>query len=161
MTSEETAEFWKQCWIQFPTLKQWLKDNSPDMPATLAIWSRALVPFTAAECLGVLYRWSCGELDPPTGYQREIFHLHVAAVIKQDRSNAYKTANKGSELQNLKGRRIMDAIPVMGPFLEKVMALKARCDIEEISEEEFKQQVQSLVDEAHRKIDSQKYYKAS
>ena len=161
MTNNEIEEFWEQVWIQFPTMKPWLENNSEDMAGTLAIWSRALVPYTAAEVLSVLYRWSKGDVKPPAAYERESFAIKLIDVIKEDRNKKWMQENKGAELEKLKGRKVSDAVPGMEACIAKVNSVKARYDQGMISEEELNAEVQSLVDKAHRKIDGQRYYKAS
>jgi hypothetical protein len=154
MNDAEIADFWKQCFIQFPTLKAWLHDNSPDMPATLAVWSNALRGITASEALSVLTRWSSGELDPPTGYQRETFHLHVKAVVMNDRSKRYGSDAREEAFRkaNINGPR-PEIFVKCGEVFAKVADIVRQFDNGSIERSAMKSQIDEIVADAHRQIE--------
>lgn len=154
MNDLEIRDFWEMVFIQFPTLKSWLSANSPDVPKTLGVWSNALRGVSAAECLSVLQRWSNGELEPPTGYQRETFHLHVRAVVMADRAKragayqreeAFRKANIGEPRPEILVR--------CGEVFDKIAALKRQWDSGFITKEQLDCEVAAIVDAAHAEID--------
>lgn len=155
MTDLEIADFWKQCFIQFPTLKSWLRENSPDMPATLAVWSGALRKITAQEALSVLSRWSRGDLEPPTGYQRETFHLHVRSVVMADRSkNAGKRLREEAFAKANIGNRRPRILVSCREVMDRIIAEKAKYEQGLITQAELEEAKERIVREAHDEIDS-------
>ena len=159
MNRDEAAEFFKIAFVRLPGVWEWLQRSSPDVPATLEFWVEALATVTVPEAMSVLTRWSNGELSPPQGYQRELFHLHVLAVVRQDRSKDYERRNREEILKQTVKRSFLGD-PVLGPFVNKVLDLRARI----VDENELMHEVQQLVAEAHKQIDNQrrvKYEQAS
>lgn len=154
MTDVEIKDFWENVFIQFPTLKAWLTDNSPNVAKTLAVWSNALRGITAGEALSVLARWSTGELDPPTGYQRETFHLHVRAVVMNDRS---KRAGSIMREEAFRKAAINEPRPEIfvkcGEVFAKVADVKRQFDNGVIERHDMDMQIAAIVDAAHREID--------
>lgn len=151
MNRAEAQEFFDIAFIRLPGVWEWLERASPDVPATLDFWAEALQTVTVAEAISVLTRWSNGELSPPQGYQRELFHLHVLGVVRQDRAKEYEKRNREKVLQQTYRKTFLND-PILGPFISKILDLKNRI----VNEDELAHEVQQLVEEAHRKIDNQR-----
>lgn len=151
MNRAEAKEFFDIAFVRLPGVWEWLERASPDVPATLDFWAESLQQVTVSEAISVLTRWSNGELSPPQGYQRELFHLHVLGVVRQDRAKEYEKRNREKILRETCRKTFLND-PILGPFIAKVLDLKNRI----VSEDELAHEVQQLVEEAHRKIDNQK-----
>lgn len=128
MTDSEIQEFWTQAFVRFPGVAQWIKEHSPRPDVTRKLWSEALVPVKASEAMSVLTRWSNGSLPAPTGYEKEIFHLHVLAVVNKDRADRRRLQWEADKKNNQGPRRAdivrpSQLIPVMGPYMQDVAAL--------------------------------------
>jgi hypothetical protein len=128
MTDSEVHEFWTEAFVRFPGVAQWINEHSPRPDLTRKLWSEALVSVKASEAMSVLTRWSNGSLPAPTGYQKEVFHLHVLAVIDEDRRvrRTLEWERKKQHEQGPKRTEIIrpsELIPVMGPYMQDVAAL--------------------------------------
>lgn len=90
MTNEEFSTFAKSLFVAFPSLWEWLQNNSPDPKATQAVWRETLRPYSLAECSGVLTAWSIGALKPFAAYEKDQVHLLVRSICEMDRDRQRK-----------------------------------------------------------------------
>ena len=148
MTNSEATEFLEAVLVAFPGVNQWLKNASPNIDATKAIWARTLEQITMDEGMSVLSRWSSGKLPAPEGYAKESFHLHLIAVVKQDRSKIAQERTRTQTLQSHKGGSNRFYKAILGPFMGKVLAVQRQYIAGEIGFEDRDRQIESLVSEA-------------
>lgn len=161
MNQQEISEFWDQVFINFPSMEEWINTKSPDPAKTIASWSRAWENITAREAMSVLNRWVTGELDPPTGYQRESFHLHVRQVVMADRAklSGAKLRQEAFEKANIGAPR-PKVLVSCSAVIDKIVALKNQHEAGFISKEEFDRERELIVREAHEEIDNNARRKA-
>lgn len=145
MNEKESKEFLEAVLVSFPGVNQWLKNASPSIDATKAIWARTLEQITMDEGMSVLSRWSSGRLPAPEGYAKESFHLHLIAVVKQDRSKIAQERTRESTLQSHKGGSSRFYKSILGPFMGKVLAVQRQYIAGEIGFEERDSQIEALV----------------
>lgn len=155
MTDQEIKEFWGECFVHFPTLEEWIEKNSPDSARTIEVWSNAWRNITAQEALSVLSRWSRGDLEPPTGYQRESFHLHVRSVVMADRSkNAGKRQREEAFAKANLGNRRPRILVSCREVMDRIIAEKTKYEQGLITQAELEEAKERIVREAHDEIDS-------
>ena len=82
MTNDEFATFAKRLFVAFPSLWEWLQNNSPDAKATQDVWRETLRAYTLSECLRVIGDWSSGERPAFEAYERDKVHLLVRAMVE-------------------------------------------------------------------------------
>lgn len=104
MTPAEATQFFESAFIAFPGLAAWLRETSTDGAATCSVWARTLAKVTLDEATYVLDGWIDGTIDdPPTGYRRESFALHVKAIALKEREIRNKELER--EKQWIKSNR--------------------------------------------------------
>jgi hypothetical protein len=104
MTPAEATEFFRNAFIAFPGLAAWLRETSTDGAATCSVWARTLAKVTLDEATYVLDGWIDGTIeDPPIGYRRESFALHVKAIATKERDIRNKELER--EKQWIKSNR--------------------------------------------------------
>ena len=153
MNSKESKEFLEAVLVAFPGVNQWLKNASPNFDATKALWARTLEQIEMSEGMSVLARWSSGKLPAPEGYAKENFHLHIIAVVKQDRAKAARERTRETTLQEhtRTGKSFYRAI--LGPFMAQVLSVQKRYVAGEIGYDERDKLIDALVADATTKVD--------
>lgn len=161
MNQQEISEFWGQVFINFPSLEEWIYSKSPDPAATIASWSRAWENITAREAMSVLNRWVTGELDPPTGYQRESFHLHVRQVVMQDRAKraGAMAREEAFEKANI-GKPRPKVLVSCSKVIDEIVAFKKQHEAGLISREQLLAERDRIVREAIDELENPKQQKA-
>ncbi|AMV31286.1 hypothetical protein VN12_04160 [Pirellula sp. SH-Sr6A] len=161
MNQQEISEFWGQVFINFPSLEEWINTKSPDPPKTIASWSRAWENITAKEAMSVLNRWVTGEIDPPTGYQRETFHIHLRQVVMSDRAklSGARAREEAFEKANIGAARPKIMVSCSA-VMDKIIALKSQYEAGFISMDELERERDLIVREAHEEIDNNAKRKA-
>lgn len=154
MNQQEISEFWKQVFICFPSLEEWIYSKSSDPSATIANWSKALVGITAAEALWVLEGFNTGAIKAPIGYQREAFHLHVREVVMRQRSEraGARARQEAFEKANIGAPR-PEIFVSCSAVIDEIVALKNQHEAGFLSKEDFDRERELIVREAQEKID--------
>lgn len=124
MTNEEFNDFSKRLFIAFPSILDWLRNKSPDMLATQAVWRKTLAGYTLAECDAVLERWVEGDLPPPNAYERDVTAVFIRQVIERDRSQK-RTVSLAKKQEYEDGLKFSGASPI-GPIMASLIALAKR-----------------------------------
>ena len=120
MDAESVKLFVKHACDAFPGLLELLERS----PGTLAVWGRTLSSVSLADATSVLERWIDGKLeDPPVGYKREMFALHVKSTVDRVRGDTIRW--RDSQEQRAKAIRKNNGSPAYqfafcGPFMLKV-----------------------------------------
>lgn len=154
MTEQQAESFLMDTFTAFPSIWQWMHENSPDPKATLGIWARQLAGIELSEAISVLNRWTSNKLAPPTGYRKENFIQQVLGVVYADRDKAarQRQVDKAREYNERGG--IFTKVPILGPFMSDVASVMAEFNTGIITCEQKDAEIRRLEREAHANIDA-------
>ena len=148
MTPAEATQFFESAFIAFPGLAAWLRETSTDGAATCSVWARTLAKVTLDEANYVLDGWIDGTIeDPPTGYRRESFALHVKAIALKEREIRNKELEREKQwIKSNRGNYQPSAAfkAIAKPYF-RMMEWKDRLWEGEISDSEYQTKVDEIV----------------
>jgi hypothetical protein len=155
MTEKESGDILLKAFVMFPGVSAWLKANSPEPEETAKIWAKSLEPFTTDEVQSVLDRWCSGQLPVPTGYEKENFHLHIRAVVMNDRTIRNRESTREETLKQHRRTSVFQSVPILGPYMARVMAVKREYDGGTITAEDRDERIEFLKNQAISNIERQ------
>jgi hypothetical protein len=150
MTPAEATQFFESAFIAFPGLAAWLRETSTDGAATCSVWARTLSKISFDEATYVLDGWIDGTIkDPPVGYRRESFALHVKAIALTERDKLNKEIDR--ENQWIKNNRGYQRAPVLqailGPGYQRQLEWKPKLEMGEVTHEQYDARCDAIANE--------------
>jgi hypothetical protein len=103
MRPTEFADFLKLLYCQYPGLRRWLIENSPDPSLTESIWLESLKEYSLAECKRVLRDWATAAIDPLKTYEKVTITIrqHIDDHRELDRRNSASTEFRSDQHQRI------------------------------------------------------------
>lgn len=148
MTPTQATEFFDRAFIAFPGLASWLRESSTDGAATCSVWARTLAKVSFKEANDVLDGWIDGTIDdPPQGYRRELFALHVKAIAATQREIRNKELYREEQwLKTNRGNYQPSAAfkAIAKPYLQ-MMDWKDKLWLGQITDSEYQAKVDEIV----------------
>jgi len=150
MTPAEATQFIDSAFIAFPGLAAWLRETSTDGAATCSVWARTLAKVTLDEATYVLDGWIDGTIeDPPTGYRRESFALHVKAIAMKERDKLNKELERERQwVKNNRGYQrpaVLQAL--LGPAYQRQIEWKPKLEMGEVTHEQYDERCDAIANE--------------
>jgi len=134
MTITEAKQlFTEVVFVHFPNVYGWLRNNSPKPEETLLVWCRVLEPIELSEAISVVYRWSSGQVQAPTGFEVESIALQIKSLAMKDRFEAKKHLVRQEITDNPTGVVVKMS---MGPYFQRILANGAKLRAGEITEQQ-------------------------
>lgn len=151
----EFQSFVKALYIAFPSLRQWVHDNSPDMAETHKRWHQTLRDCSLAECMKVLDDWTTGKKEPFKAYEKDMIALVVRSCVgfdrdKRARDEANLRASKAHVEAVAKSRNSYSRCVLLMDLWPMVIEANSKLDKGEITQEQWEAERDRIAELAGR-----------